>query len=220
MLLPRMLLCLALFAPYAGLAQGSNEVPASAPSQPEALPPPPLITAPEGSEEEPPEGELFPHELEPSRPPGEPFSVGRGVLEFVGGGLVGAGVGFVSLLLGTVVFVPTCDSEACILGILSVGALGASFGAPLGVYGAAKLMGGQGRYWPSFLGTVVGAGIGALAAVATRNETATVIGLSTGPLIGAIVGYELSHAHVQPSVSPTLGLTLTGGVVAGLSARF
>jgi hypothetical protein len=221
MLLPRMLLCLALFAPYAGLAQGSTETPASAPSQPEALPPPPLITAPEGPEAEPPEGELFPHELESTRAPGEPFSVGRGVTEFLGGGVAGAGIGFLGLLLGAAVFVPSCgDDGACIVPIFLLGSTAAAFGVPLGVYGAAKFWGGQGSYWPTFLGTVVGAGLGILVAVAVQNETAAMVTMTTAPIIGAMVGYELSHAHVQPSVSPALGLTLTGGVVAGLSGRF
>lgn len=184
------------------------------------LPPPPLLPAPEDSEAPPPEGELFPHEYESTQPPGEPFSVGRGVLEFVGGGLAGAGVGLLGLLVGAAVFAPTCDSDSCIIPIFLTGMVGAAFGTPIGVYGAAKLLGGQGRYWPSFLGTVLGAGVGALAAAVAQNETATAVSLATGPIIGAIVGYELSHAYVQRRVVPTLGLSLTGGVVAGLSGRF
>jgi hypothetical protein len=221
MLLPRMLLCLALFAPYAGLAQGSTEAPAPAPSQPEPLPPPPLITAPEDPEAAPPEGELFPHEFESTRTAGEPFSVGRGVFEFVGGGVAGAGIGFLGLLLGAAVFVPGCnDDDDCIVPIFLLGSTAAAFGVPLGVYGAAKLWDGEGSYWAAFLGTVVGTGLAILVSVAAQDSGAAAVSLTTAPIIGAMVGYELSHAYVQPSVSPMLGRTLTGGVVAGISARF
>lgn len=219
MFLPRILLCLVLLAPFAGLAQGPGEAPA--PPEAEALPPPPLVPASEAPEAEPAEGELFPHQYVSTQEPGTPFSPTRGVFEFIGGGIMGAGVGFLSLLLGAAVFAPTCDSdELCIIPIFLTGAVGATFGVPLGVYGAARLQGGQGRYWPAFLGTVVGAGLGILTSVVSGSETATVVSMTAGPVIGAIVGYELSHAHVQSRLAPALGLSLTGGVSVGLSGRF
>jgi hypothetical protein len=222
MFLPRILLCLFLLAPFAGLAQGSGEAPAPAatPPESEALPPPPLVPAAEAPEDEPAEGEIIPREYGTAQEPGKPFTVGRGVFEFIGGGVMGAGVGFLSLLLGAAVFAPTCDSDSCIIPIFLTGAMGASFGIPLGVYGAGRLQGGQGRYWPAFLGTIVGAGLGALTSVISNNETATAVSLTAGPVLGAIVGYELSHSYVQRRLTPTLGLSLTGGVVAGLSGRF
>ena len=228
MFLPRILLCLVLLAPLVGLAQGSGEAAVSAPPESEVLPPPPLVPAPEASQAEPAEeaapaeGELFPHEYGSTRKPGKPFTVGRGVFEFVGGGVMGAGVGFVSLLLGAAVFSPICgnDAYACLIPVFLTGAVGAVFGASLGVYGAGKLLGAEGRYWPSFLGTLAGAALGIVGAVAAQNETATALSLTVGPVLGAIVGYELSHAYGQRGVLPSVGVTLTGDVTVGLSGRF
>ena len=230
MLLPRIVLCLALFAPCVGLAQGSESAPAADPS---ALPPPPLVPATEPAEASPPEGELFPHELETEQPPGTGFSASRAMLEFLGGGVGGASVGFLGLLLGAAVFSPLCDGEECIVPILLTGIVGATFGVPLGVYGAGTLLKGQGRFWAAFLGTLVGGGLGLTVALLTESEDVSpAIALSAGPIIGAIVGYELSHAGQSSAaprpqqsgvglmVFPSLGLTLKGGIVGGLSGRF
>jgi hypothetical protein len=234
MLFMRIVLCLALFAPCVGLAQGAEDAPAVAPSDPSALPPPPLVPAAEPSETEPAEAELSPHELETEPPPGSGFSMGRATFEFLGGGLGGASVGFVSLLLGVVVFSPICDSEGCIAPILLTGIVGATFGVPLGVYGAGKLLDGKGGYWPAFLGTLVGGGLGLTVALLSQSDdVAAGVAVTAGPVLGAIVGYELSHASAQSPaallpqqsgegllVIPTLGLTPRGGIVGGLSGRF
>jgi hypothetical protein len=157
----------------------------------------------------------------------------RAMLELLGGGIGGASLGFLSLLLGTVVVSPICDGDECIAAILLTGIVGATFGVPLGVYGAGMLQNGRGRYWPTFLGTVVGGGLGIAAALLSQDELATGIALSAGPVIGALVAYEISHAYAEPEatltsqqsgsglqVFPALGLTLTGGIVGGLSGRF
>jgi hypothetical protein len=155
------------------------------------------------------------------------------MFEFLGGGVGGASVGFLGLLLGAAVFSPLCDGEECIVPILLTGIVGATFGVPLGVYGAGTLLKGQGGFWPAFLGTVVGGGLGlTVALLSADEEVAPVIAMSAGPVIGAIIGYELSHAGqasaaLRPQQSgmglmifPSLGLTLKGGIVGGLSGRF
>lgn len=223
MVLPRMLLCLALLVPYVGLAQESNGAPASSASsasEPHPLAPPPLLPAPEGPEAEPPEGELFPHEFEDEPSSGAPFTASRGALEILGGGVAGSGLGLVGMLLTAAAIAPSCSSDSCILTIYLVGATAAVFGIPLGVYIAGRLMDGRGGYWATLLGTVIGTGLGIAAAVAAQEDAATAIGLTAGPLLGAVLAYELSHAYSQRAVSPTLGLSLTGGVVVGLSGRF
>lgn len=223
MSLPRTLLCLALLVPYVGLAQESNEAPAPEPSESseaQPLPPPPLLPAPAGPEAEPPEGELFAHEFEPAEQPGAPFTVGRGALEVLGGAVAGTGVGLAALLLTAAAIAPICDSDSCLLTIWLAGATGAMFAIPLGVSVAGGLMDGRGGYWPTLLGTMLGTGLGIAAAVAAENGTATAVSLTAGPLLGAVVAYELSHTYAQRSVSPTLGLSPAGGVVLGLSGRF
>jgi hypothetical protein len=220
MVLPRILLCLTLLGPYVGLAQESNETPVSSASEPQPIPPPPLLPAPEGSEAEPPEGQLFPREFETEQPPGENFTVGRGALELLGGAVVGSGVAVVAMLLTSIAIDPGCSSESCILTLFIVGPTAALFAIPLGVYGVGRLMNGQGGYGATLLGTVVGTGLGITAAVALKEGTAAVVAVIAGPLLGAVVGYELSHAYSQRGVSPTIGLSPTGGVVVGLSGRF
>ncbi len=218
----RLMLCLAMLAPCVGLAQMDE------------LPPPPLVPAPTEPEQAPPEAELIPHEFEPSVPPGETFSAARVMLEFVGGGVAGGGLGFVSLLAGAVIFSGACsgDDLSCLGPIFFTGIVGAAVGVPLGVYGAGKLLKGQGAYWPSLIGTVVGAGIGLTVGLISQNEPALVMGVTAGPVVGAIVGYELSHAAALSSleredrgsgtsvqVTPAFGLT-PGGLYGALAGRF
>jgi hypothetical protein len=234
MVLARTVLLLVLLAPCVGRAQSSEGPPSPGPADASELPSPPLVPAPEPTPQaEPPAGEVFPREPEAAAPAKGSFSVGRAMLEVLGGGAGGATVGFLSLLLGGLVFSPLCDTDECLGPILITGIVGTTFGVPLGVYGAGKLAGGKGKYWPAFVGTIMGGGLGLAAALLSQDEAGTAIGLTAGPVIGAVIGYELSHslesapAAVTPQGSspglmifPTFGLTLTGGVVGGLSGRF
>jgi len=219
MLLPRILLCLTLFVPYLGLAQESNEAPVSSASEPQPLPPPPLLPSPEGPEAAPPEGELFPREFEREERPAAPFSMGRGAAEILGG-VAGGGLGIVAMLVTVAAIDPSCSSESCALTVALVGSTTALFGIPLGVYIAGRLMDGRGSYWATLLGMVVGTTLGIAAAAAAQQGAVSFISLTVGPLLGSVLGYELSHAYSQRAVSPTVGLSLTGGVVVGLSGRF
>jgi hypothetical protein len=214
MILPRILLCLALLVPYAGLAQESNEAPVSSTSEPQPLPPPPLLPSPEGPEAEPPKGELFPRELEREERPAAPFSMGRGAAEILGG-VAGGGLGVVAMLVTVAAIDPSCA-----LTVALVGATTGLFGIPLGVYIAGRLMDGRGSYWATLLGMVVGTTLGIAGAAAAQQGAVSFISLTVGPLLGSVLGYELSHVYSQRAVSPTVGLSLTGGVVVGLSGRF
>lgn len=231
MILTRIVLCLALLAPCVGLAQAPEEEPSSAPT--EALPPPPLLPAPEQPEESPPEGELIPREYELKGPRGEGFSASRAMLELIGGGAVGAGMAIAGGIFGGLVFSASCEGEDCLGVVLVSGLVGATFGVPLGVYGAGRLMGGRGQFWPSFLGTLVGAGLGLVGGLASQNDAAQVVGLTFGPVLGAIVGYELSHTYQRSDsgprparfetrfqFQPAIGLTPGGGLLGSFSGRF
>lgn len=231
MALPRIVLCLALLLSGVGLAQTPESEPASAPT--EALPPPPLVTAPEQAETPPPEGELIPREYEPAESPGSEFSASRAILEVLGGGAVGAGMAVVGGIFGGLAFSGACAGEGCLGVIVISGIVGATFGVPLGVYGAGRLLDGQGSYWASFLGTVAGASVGTMVALAGQGEAAQVVGLTFGPLLGAILGYEFSHASKRSAPEPlprqsgtgfefhpAIGVTPGGGLFGSLSGRF
>ncbi|MDY7231974.1 hypothetical protein [Hyalangium rubrum] len=229
MLLTRIVLCLALLAPCVGLAQAPEGEPSPAPT--EALPPPPLLPAPEQPEESPPEGELIPREYELNGPLKQSFSASRAMLELIGGGAVGAGMAIAGGIFGGLVFSASCEDLDCLGVVFVSGLVGATFGVPLGVYGAGRLMDGRGQYWPTFLGTLVGAGLGLAGGLASQNEAALVVGLTFGPVLGAMVGYELSHAYQQPAprparfetgfqLHPAVGFTPGGGLLGSLSGRF
>jgi hypothetical protein len=108
--------------------------------------------------------------------------------------------------------------------------VGASLGAPLGVWWGGKLMGGQG----TFLGALLGAGAAALLGAGTTlfvtNDDIKIFVVPVFSLVGAIVGYEVSHAiasssnsskrdAVGASLEPVLSFS-GRGTALGLSGRF
>lgn len=104
-------------------------------------------------------------------------------------------------------------------------------GIPLGVQMAAESMGGRGEFLPSLAGTLLGTGAGLVYGLTAGGTGPVVTGLIVGPLLCAIVGYEISNALVRhgplsasarggPQVVPTVGATPRGGVFGGLTGRF
>ena len=236
MFLLRLALGLALLAPCVGLAQPTNAPAPSSPAELEELTPPPLVSAPEEPEAPPPPAAaLFPRRLEPEPPHGPGLVAGRIMLELLAGAVSGAGIGAVSVLVGASLISNACnndDSLDCVVPLIMVGGAGALLGVPLGVSGAGKLLHGRGQFWPTLIGTVAGAGAGLLGGLASGSDEMLIVGLSAGPVVGAILGYELSHFVTWfPGVrrsSPQAGISLVpslaalprGGVLGGLSGRF
>ncbi|MDC0709937.1 hypothetical protein POL68_15795 [Stigmatella sp. ncwal1] len=235
MSLLRIALGLALLAPCVGLAQPADAPALSSPTNPDTLPPPPLVSAPKEAEEPRPSAVLFPHRLEPAQPQGPGLIASRLMLELLAGAAGGVGIGAVSFLVGASVISGACngDSLDCFVPLFMMGGAGALIGVPLGVYGAGKLMKGRGQFWPTLIGTVAGAGLGLVSALASQDGTAFILGLSAGPVLGALAGYEISHWVPRFPTSPSRGLpgrgvsmlpallaTPGGGLLGGLSGRF
>ncbi|MDY7227354.1 hypothetical protein [Hyalangium rubrum] len=207
----------------AGYAQ-----PADAPT------PPPLVTAPlEPQPQAPaPRGEIIPRR-QVSGPEKADLMIPRVLLSTVlgsvasaggvlGGGLVGLGLSQCAAFEGD------CNEPAMVVPML-LGAWGLS---SLTVYGIGSVLNGEGGLLPTFLGGAVGTGMGAIFLVTDNGPTPLWLLALAGPAIGAIVGFEFSHASFEPAlpqtlhdrssiqVVPVLGMTPSGGVLGGLSGRF
>lgn len=218
-------LLLCALSPLPGLAQESSPPPLI--SAPDA-PPAPSQDAPVAEESpEKPKGEIIPRDWKPE---GTVHKTGRIVLESLAGLLLG-GLGVIpgaALILDTVTC-EGCESSGQFLAGTALGLVGVSMGSVLGVWLVGSLMGAEGQ----FLGTLRGAGIaalvGILATAAFSGSGALLIPLITLPLVGAVIGYESSHGEElerraaeagRVTVLPTLGVSPSGGVVAGLVGRF
>jgi hypothetical protein len=193
--------------------------------QDDAVVAPPLVSAPEDVEPGPTE----PLAAQARREEGVP-TVPRILLETLSGG-AGMAVGGIAGLVGGVVatecsFFET-DCTAAVVFALS----GMALGATLGTWGAGSLMRGKGGFWGTLLGALLGTGAG-LVALSVDQDALGPIGLLSLPAIGAVTGYELSrHAgdsdvtrfslEAGPApVVPSVGTTLHGGVVGGVTGRF
>ncbi|HVG57500.1 MAG TPA: hypothetical protein VNA24_03040, partial [Hyalangium sp.] len=187
----------------------------------------------DGSAEDDPQVLLLPRELNPKRPPSP--TAPRLILEFFGGAL-GATLGVIPggiLALSGLCF-EGCDDGAEIRAVLglALGLAGIAGGTAVGVVGAAGLVHGEGEYWP----TAAGAGVGTLAgiltglALAQSAEEAALIPAVAGPIIGGMIGYELSHSTAEArrlqspasgtQVLPVISLHPSGGILGGLVGRF
>lgn len=146
------------------------------------------------------------------------------------GGLLGGG------LVGVVLAESfTCGVNECMDGLGYVGAsivAGIALAAPLGVYFGGHLMEGEGLFLPTLAGSLVSGGVTAVTlAMMTNSITpAGVLVLAMSPLVGSIVGYEMSHFFVGRQrrslaaggvqVLPTAGVTTSGTGMLGLAGRF
>jgi hypothetical protein len=237
-----LLFCLLL--PLPGLAQ------APAPFEQPAPPvtPPPLIPAPPSS---PDSAQGFPGE--PGEDPSESSPQGeiihrdwytdsepsptapRLLLEIIGGS-VGGAVGIIpgSLLVFSAFVCDSCDNgeeTRAILG-LGLGLAGLAGGAALGITGAGSLLHGEGEYWPTAGGAAIGTLVGSIVALASANAVGelAIIPFFGGPVVGGMIGYELSHSSavarrqrnraLTPVVLPVAAVTPRGGVLGGLAGTF
>jgi hypothetical protein len=189
----------------------------------------------EGYAEDAPQSLLIPQEWNPNRTysPTAP----RLILE-VFGGAVGAALGVVPggiLALSSCAFCDDRDLTRFYLGV-ALGLVGIAGGTAAGIVGAASLVHGEGAYWPTAAGASIGTLAGALAglltarAIAGADDQAALIPAISGPIIGGMIGYELSHSNaekrrLQSSASgaqilPVISLHPSGGILGGLVGRF
>ncbi len=152
------------------------------------------------------------------------------------GGLAGAGGLLAGGVVGAVIAeLATCGVDECMNGLGYVGAAmvtGIALMAPLGVYAGGQLVDGEGQFLPTLGGSLLGGGVTAVTLAAMNNPItpAGVLVLVLSPLVGSIIGYEVSHFFVSRErrsvaargvqILPTAGVTSSGTGVLGLVGRF
>jgi hypothetical protein len=146
------------------------------------------------------------------------------------GGLLGGGL--VGMAVAESV---TCGIDDCLDGVDIVGVgmvTGIALVAPIGVYFAGRMSQGEGLFLPTLAGSLASGGLTALTLSAMSRSVSPVgvLVLAISPLVGSIIGYEVSHSFVSRSrrsaaasgvqVLPTAGVTRSGTGVLGLAGRF
>lgn len=233
MLSHRIVLSLCLLTASVSFAQSSGDAPFAGAE--EVAPSDAPAAAP--SESAPPKGELFPYHYRPENEAPPDLVVPRIFAEAFGGVLGGVGLGIAGLLVGVSALEDvSCDSENVCAATLIIITVPAVFvGIPLGVQYAAQGLGGRGEFLPALGGTLLGTGAGLLYGMSQEGNGAMAVGLIVGPILGAIVGYEISHtinvrrayvtgaaSSAKPGlrVAPLVGATPRGGLLGGLSGSF
>jgi hypothetical protein len=252
----RLVLCLTLLLPGLGFAQTPDEWTPYTPPAEETAPPPPLVPAPplpqpppprpapsrppptQAPEEQAPEGEIIPRD-----PVAQRADSAQTTLRLIITPWSGAIAGMMGVIIGSVptaiVALPFClgaddfeDEPQCTIAVGAGLSLTYAVGVTLGVTLVGKMMGGQGDGVMTFLAALAGAAAGSGIGIASRSTGALILGLALGPLIGAVVGYEISHSmYTQPAssepqarsgfrVMPMAGVTPGGGILGGLMGRF
>jgi hypothetical protein len=247
----RLVPCLTLLLPSLGFAQTPDEWTPYTPPAEETAPPPPLVPAPpvpqppppqptpsQAPREEPSQEERLSQDLIAQRAASTQRAVRLISLPFTG-----AITGMMGVILGTVptavVAIPFCvasdgfgSDPSCAIAVGAGLSLSYSVGVTLGVTLVGNRLGGQGDGVLTFLSALAGSAVGSGIGIATRSTVALILGMSIGPLIGATMGYELSHTvNTQPPapelqarsgfrVMPVIGATPGGGILGGLAGRF
>lgn len=162
------------------------------------------------------------------------------IMAELGGGAVGVAVGSLPLIAAVLAIEDErcdlgCAWSSAIWGILGYGAL-TLFTVPLGVYFSGEALGGDSRFWMTFLGGAAGFSIGALVIARASRESSGwslpgfVALMGIGPVVGAITMYELfeqgdardagaPHASSAPRWLPTVALapSVGGRAASGLT---
>jgi hypothetical protein len=145
---------------------------------------------------------------------------GFGVLTTAGGGFVGVlgGVG-VCLALGH-----QTQYLGCLADMLVGGAAGLALGLPLGIWLGGNIAGGDGGIGYTYLGALAG-GVGTVLVLALEQSPVAILGFAL-PILGGLLGYELSMSPEAPSLAlggarlqPLLSISPRGGFV-GLGGSF
>jgi hypothetical protein len=190
---------------------------------------PPLVPAPEAVEPEEP-ANPGPRAAPAVEKEETVHPVPRIILETLAGG---AGT-FTGGVVGGIVGLVLSGDCGIVEGNCSTTAIFALSGMALGTAGstylAGRFMNARGGFLGTLIGAVLGAGAGAL--LASGDETVGIIALLTLPAVGAMAGYELSGhlddparfsltvTHESPALVPVIGTTPRGGFMGGLSGRF
>lgn len=183
LLLP--LLGLGLLTPGRCLASEGSTLPGQARKTPRRL----MATGPEG------ESDGLPRLLR------VPAELGVGAVGGVGLGVSGA-------LLGALLTPPASESN---FQVLLGGELGFGLGVTLGVWGAGRLMGSNGSFLATTAGTAAGMLLGAGISSLFRLSSDQMLYILPLPLLGAIIGHELSAPRGDPSPAPTSAALTLGG---------
>ena len=184
-----------------------------APFEDEVVPPPPVAATPQV-------GRVSNRPLEPvpaaateqEEPPGRAKRIGW---SFGFGAVSGAAVALAGGLIGLSVH----GAQAKPIGNGWTGAaLGFTVGAPVGVLIAGLLFDGNGAWWATIIGDVIGAAI-SLAAIGFGGPEGTPAAF-TLPLIGSVIGYEITSVANRTVVAPTVSLLRGGGGSIGVVGQF
>jgi hypothetical protein len=134
---------------------------------------------------------------------------------------------FIMALPGALVGMGFCGDEANCSSGAGYGAVGGlSIGAPLGVWWGARITRGKGTLQGAFLGSGTATGAWAVATLFVTNDDLKPLMFPVASMVGALVGYELSHAaNSRQEKSPAVSLQPTVVVghqltMAGLSGSF
>jgi hypothetical protein len=226
------LLC-GLLLPFQGMAQSNTPPPLLGP-----VSPPPMIPAPgapdEGEATKPAEGEpqgeiIPPEERLRSGDSGSPaVRIPVSILLGTVGGAVGAIPGAIIMADG---FCWDCEVGDFYVGF-ALSVAGAVVGMSLTIDWVGDWLGGQGDFWPTVLGVVLGVLVGTAGAFAavSISEAAPIIPAVLGPPLGGVLAYEISSAMARreamaamaprPRVAPLLTVSPRGGLIGGLAGTF
>jgi hypothetical protein len=124
------------------------------------------------------------------------------------------------------------DEDGCGLVGMILGAVGVGVLTPLSVLATGWLMDGNGSAMWAGIGTIIGAAVGQIAAFALSTQgvaEAQVIPMMLGPVLGAVLSYEISSDASREEVKreldggiewhTSIGPT-RGGAAVGVSGRF
>ncbi len=145
------------------------------------------------------------------------------------GGAMGVGVGY--LAAGELVDADQGCIDACGVGRLGWAVVGGSVlgivGTSLGAYAAAEWMGGDGSLGWTMFGSLSGAAVGVATAIVEVRDDApgALIGVTllVPPLVGAVLGYELSSTSRSDRVARAASLDILparGGATFGFRGTF
>lgn len=244
------------WTPYTPPANQGTTPPPLVPANPPSEPPPPSQPPPSSEFPSPPEAPPLSQPPPPSASPATPPPQGESIRPSVGGptdagetalrlivdpwaasitGMMGLVIGIIP---SAIVALPFClgtegtRRPACAIAVSTGLGLSYTAGVSLGIYFVGGVMGGQGEGLPTFLGALAGTTVGAGVGISTRNTATLILGLAVAPIVGAVLGYEFSHANAEPKdkpglqsrsrfrVIPMAGATPGGGLLGGLCGQF